>query len=137
MEFINQFKEITGKNMPERIQKFFLKQEYDNLVGRNIVSYFKELLKENDIRFRSIILEADFPKMAVLSDWANDGYYEEYTVVPLCTVKRQTTVFIAVKVDEPEGSLYFFEKDSGFVDLEMTLDELIKKIKETSSDSKH
>lgn len=126
MFFVQQFVEETGKDLPERLKQFFNKEEYKQLAGKDVVKIFKNILQDAFIDYHACLMEGDFAKMLMLSDWLNDGYYGDDIHVPIATVKGHTSTCITMKVEEPDGSVYFFEKDEGFIDLGVSLDEFLK-----------
>lgn len=122
--YLNEFRDVTGEEIPVRALDYFNKKQYEILHEKDITSELDGYGMDEDA-----ILEIDIEKMTMLIDFSNDGYFDEaHMYLPLATINDQTC-YIGIMAGDPAGKIYFFDYQEGYTEQEYTLDELLKKFK--------
>ncbi|MBO9633169.1 MAG: hypothetical protein J7578_08615 [Chitinophagaceae bacterium] len=122
--YLNEFREVTGEEVPVRALEYFNGKQYEALHEKDITSELDGYGMDEDA-----ILEMDIEKMTMLIDFSNDGYFDEDNkYLPLASINDQTC-YIGIMAGDPSHKVYFFDYQEGFTEQEYSLDELLKKFK--------
>jgi hypothetical protein len=121
--YLNEFMELTNTTVPPRGLVYFNEKQYELLDQKNITGNLEGYFMEDDA-----ILEIDLPKMTMLIDFSNDGYFDgESVFLPLATLNEQTC-YIGIMAGDAKNKIYFFDYQEGFTEQDYSLDELLKMV---------